>query len=63
MDSFLEMAIAFKKIRDKRLYRNSYASFDDYCRSKYGMSGSEVDRYIAEADLEIITRKGNRAAQ
>lgn len=63
MDQFLKVARALKTIRDKRLFREDYRSFDAYCRAKLGKSGEEIERMLAEADLELQVRKAKPGLQ
>jgi hypothetical protein len=63
MDEFLRVCQAFKTIRDRRLYRNEFASFDDYCRAKYRMPGAQIEKFIAEAELELQARKAKSGLQ
>ncbi len=34
--TFIEVGAALASIRDERLYRRDYATFDDYCRARWG---------------------------
>ena len=63
MDQFLEVCQAFKTIRDRRLFRKQFHSFDEYCRAKWDKSGEEVDRLIAEAEVELQVRKADPGLQ
>jgi hypothetical protein len=63
MEQFLKVSRALKTIRDKRLFREEFRTFDEYCRAKWGKSGDEVDRLIAEADLELRMREGKPGLQ
>jgi hypothetical protein len=63
MDQFIEVCQAFKTVRDRRLFRGQFSSFDEYCRSKCGKSAEEVNRLIAEGDVELQARRGNPGAQ
>jgi hypothetical protein len=63
MDEFLRVCQALKTIRDKRLYRAEFASFDDYCRIRWGLAVADVERNIAEAELELLARKANCGLQ
>jgi hypothetical protein len=63
MDQFLEACRAFKTIRDRRLFRGEFNSFDAYCRAKWGKSGEEVNRLIAEAEVELQARNANPGLQ
>jgi hypothetical protein len=44
--SFLDEARAFQQIRDKRLYQAEYASFNDYCKRRWGYRRQYVDYQI-----------------
>jgi hypothetical protein len=59
MDEFLRVCQALKTIRDQRLFRKDFASFDDYCRIRWGLAVADVERNIAEAELELSARKAN----
>lgn len=50
LKTFLEVGSALVEIRDGRLYRGAYPSFDDYCRSRWGMSKTHANRLIASAE-------------
>ena len=63
MDEFLQVSQALKTIRDQRLFRQEFTSFDAYCRTKWGIPGPVAERFIAEADLERQARKANRELQ
>lgn len=39
LEGFLEVGRAMFEIRDRRLYRANYASWDDYCERKWNISG------------------------
>lgn len=45
-----EQADSWRGIRDGRLYREKYASFEDYCLYEWGMSLGEVNGIIARGD-------------
>ena len=59
MDEFLRVCQALKTIRDRRLYRADFASFEDYCRIRWGMAIADVERNIAEGELELQARQAN----
>jgi hypothetical protein len=44
---FRDVALAMLEIRERRLYRERFATFHDYCREQLGFAGSHGDR-IAE---------------
>lgn len=47
--TFIEVGRALIDIRDQRLYRGAHATFDDYCRDRWGMSKTHANRLIASA--------------
>jgi hypothetical protein len=42
LNTFVEVGTALMTIRDKRLYRASHGTFEDYCREKWGMKQSRA---------------------
>lgn len=51
LNTFIETGEALLEIRDNRLYKNSYSTFEEYCRERWGMYRDKADRYIAAAKL------------
>lgn len=49
LESFAPAGNALREIRDKRLYRESHATFEDYCRKRWEMSKTQANRLIAAA--------------
>lgn len=45
----VKMGLALGVIRDLRLYRREYGSFDEYCRAKWGCSRQRAYRLIQAA--------------
>ena len=45
--SFVEVGSALEVIRVQRLYRDSHGSFEDYCRSRWGLDARQAYRKIA----------------
>src|SRR5439155_23926042 len=41
---------ALRKIRDKKLYREQFSTFQDYCASKWGSHRSTVNRLLQVSD-------------
>jgi len=49
LKTFIEVGNALLAIRDGRLYRDDYLTFEDYCRERWGMSRSRAHRVIDAA--------------
>lgn len=68
--SFVTLGEAIRTIRDGRLYRGDFATFEDYCRERWGwtrqhayqlMAGAEVATHIASTfvgELPLPTSEG-----
>ncbi|MCX5804182.1 MAG: hypothetical protein NTU69_11745 [Proteobacteria bacterium] len=39
------------KIRDSRLYREQYGTFEEYCKEKWGMSKTHANRLISSTEV------------
>lgn len=50
MGTFLEVGRALIEVRDARLYRTGYATFEEYCRHRWGFSRIHAHRLMAAAD-------------
>lgn len=60
LNTFVEVGNALLEIRDARLYRNDYATFEDYCRERWGFSRSRAHRLIEAAETRnILLPTGN----
>lgn len=46
-----EVAKALASIRDERLYRADFPTFEAYCRERWGMSRTHADRQIVAAEV------------
>ena len=59
LKAFYEAGQALMEIRDSRLYRESYPSFEEYCRQKWEMSKTHANRLIEAAGVvESLTPIG-----
>ena len=60
----LEMGLALGEIRDLRLYRRDYGSFEEYCRAKWGCGRQQVYRLIKAASRgqgpRVVTSEQNK---
>jgi phage N-6-adenine-methyltransferase len=54
--TFVDVGAALLEIRDSRLYRESHATFEDYCRERWGLSSRHVNRTIIAAELTETVR-------
>ena len=44
--TFIEVGLALREIRDGRLYKKNYSSFEEYCRFRWGWTRRNADLYI-----------------
>jgi len=51
LQTFTEVGNALLAIRDERLYRKDYSTFEEYCRQKWGMSRIHAHRLIESATV------------
>lgn len=59
LQTFIEVGQALLTIRDNRLYRTSYGTFEEYCRKTWGMSKTHANRVIDSAEVaEVLTPIG-----
>lgn len=49
--AFIECGESLGKIRDKKLYRSTHATFEDYCKEKWGWSDRRARQLIDAATL------------
>lgn len=49
--SFVEVGEALEEIRDKKLYRQNYGTFEEYCLKKWGWSANYGRRVIEAAEV------------
>ena len=51
LSAFYEVGFALMQIRDNRLYRETYATFEEYCREKWHFSKTHANRLISSAEV------------
>ena len=51
LESFVEVGNALARIRDARLYRAEFATFEDYCDKKWSLTRQYVNRIVAAAEV------------
>jgi hypothetical protein len=49
LDTFMEVGEALLEIRESRLYRIEHGTFEEYCRTKWGMSKSRATQLVTAA--------------
>ena len=49
LQTFVEVGTALLTIRDRRLYRAQYKTFEDYCQERWGMSRPRAYQMIDAA--------------
>src|SRR5262249_2903744 len=54
MDAIEEAALAFRTIRDQKLYRLTYRTFDEYCRAVWGFGKDKAYRLIKHAGISSL---------
>lgn len=63
LSSFYEMGIALMTIRDKRLYRDGFDTFEHYCREKWQFARAQAYRLIDSAKvIENLSPIGDKPA-
>lgn len=51
LQTFIEVGTALKKIRDSRLYRGKYRTFEDYCKERWGMTRRRAYQLLDGSDV------------
>ena len=51
LKSFLEVGMALKEIRDKRLYRQHYRTFEEYCARRWDFSRPRAYELVAASEV------------
>jgi hypothetical protein len=51
MQTFLEVGNSLLEIRDSRLYRQDFSTFEEYCRQRWGMVASRARQLIGAAGV------------
>lgn len=50
LNTFVDVGSALLEIRDKRLYRADYSTFEDYCRERWGWARSYANKLISASE-------------
>ena len=51
LKSFVEVGTALLDIRDKRLYRNGYGTFEDYCKERWGFTDERARLLMRSSEV------------
>jgi hypothetical protein len=51
VETFIEVGNALLTIRDQRLYRAEFSTFNEYCQERWGMHRRHADRLVEAADI------------
>jgi hypothetical protein len=51
LKSFLEVGMALKAIRDRRLYRQRYSTFEEYCARRWDFSRPRAYELVAASEV------------
>jgi hypothetical protein len=51
LTTFVDVGSALATIRNERLYRKEFGTFEDYCRAKWSMSRQRANQLVDAADL------------
>ena len=50
LETFFEVGQAMAIIRDRKLYRSDFKTFEEYCRDRWGMRRQVANRFIASSE-------------
>jgi len=51
LETFVEVGTALMTIRNKKLYRFSFLTFEDYCRNRWGMARNYANKMISASEV------------
>lgn len=60
LQTFVEVGQALREIREQRLYRETHATFEAYCKERWGWSRVHAHRHIEAAKVASLLPMGNR---
>lgn len=63
LQTFTEVGNALLEIRDNRLYREQYGTFEQYCRDKWGVSKRRANQMVQAAGVLGNIENGNHGSQ
>jgi hypothetical protein len=60
MDTFIEVGMALAEIRDRKLYKQTHTTFEQYLADRWDMSRSRAHRLIEAAKISEVLPTGNK---
>lgn len=57
--TFIEVGLALAEIRESKLYRANFATFEEYCQIRWGWSASRSRKLISSAEAVASMKSGN----
>jgi hypothetical protein len=57
LETFMEVGAALLEIRDRKLYQESYGTFEDYCRGRWTLSAKYAHRLVSAYEVVTDLRK------
>lgn len=61
--AFYEAGSSLRELRDQRLYRSTYATFEEYCRERFGFTHRHVNYLIAASHVVENLQMGTISSQ
>ena len=49
--AFFEAGLALRELRDKRLYKNTHRTFEEYCQNRFGFNRTSAHHKIGAAQV------------
>lgn len=62
LKTFIDVGEALARIRDERLYRETHATFEDYCRERWDFDASRARQLIVAAKTVTLVTVGGQPA-
>lgn len=60
LDTFIDVGEALLEIRDNRLYRESYSTFEVYCKERWGFTRRRASQLIVAAEVVANVNHGSQ---
>lgn len=63
LETYMKVGYALMEIRDNRLYRKEFKTFEEYCQEKWGRSRRWANQIIKASEVVGVLENGNNCAQ